>query len=70
MSVRSHCSIFTVAFFWGEGGGEEMEQHLRAVAWGLRNRALSESRGLQFLDEIVDSIARRSGRKEFLQLYL
>ena len=31
---------------------------------------LSEASRFKFLDEIVDSIARRSGRKEFLQLYL
>jgi hypothetical protein len=31
-------------------------------------RRRSKSRGFKFLDEIVDSIARRSGRKEFLHL--
>ena len=38
-----------------------------SVTW---NVARLESRRLQFLDEIIDSIARWSGRKEFLQRYL
>jgi hypothetical protein len=41
-----------------------MEQHLRTVASELPESCISESRSLQFLDELVDSIARRARREK------
>jgi hypothetical protein len=54
----------------GEFDVSEIEEHTAGEHLFSENgiAPTSESRRLKFLDEIVDSIARRSDRKEFLHL--